>query len=79
MKQSIQQLRKEVSNIIKARNAGTGSFETLAALNKSKVHTCKYNELDGIFCDTMAVHKGRTVITHENLQYYPAKIRFYYV
>lgn len=71
-------LRTQVLNIRKATKAGTTSFEDLAKMHGSKIYTCRYNEIGFIWCDTMAVKEGRTIITEQNLQYYPAKIRFYY-
>lgn len=71
-------LRQQVKNIQQATKAGTTSFEKLAALHGSKIYTCRYNEIGYIYCDTMAIKDGKTIITEQNLQYYPAKIRFYY-
>jgi hypothetical protein len=66
--------RKEVQNMHKAQLAGTASFELLAEMHGSKIHRINYRDLEGIYCDTMAVYKGRTVFTKENLQYFPAKV-----
>jgi hypothetical protein len=43
-----------------------------------RYYTCRYNEIGYIWCDTMAIKDGRTIITEQNLQYFPAKVRFYY-
>ena len=72
-------LRSQVAAIKKATIAGTTDFELLAKLHGSEIHTCRYNQIGSIISDTMAVKDGRTIITEQNLQYFPAKIRFYYV
>lgn len=71
-------LRRQVICRRKAIAAGTTSFEDLAKLHKSEIHTIRYNEIDYIYSDTMALVGGKTVITHENLQYVPYKVRFFY-
>jgi hypothetical protein len=70
-------LRREVLNIRKATAAGTGSFEIHAKLHGSEIYTCRYNEIGYIWCDTMAVKDGKTIITEQNLQYFPAKVRYF--
>lgn len=74
-----QRLRTKIANIQKATIAGTQSFATFAKLHESKIYKCRYNELEGIFCDTMAVKEGKTIITEQNLQYYPDKVRYFFV
>jgi hypothetical protein len=71
-------LRAKVRDIQAATEAGTASFEKLAKMHGSKIHRCNYNEIGYIWCDTMAIKDGRTIITEQNLQYYPAKIRYFY-
>lgn len=75
---SIQQLRNEVKNYQRSQGSKEG-FELMAKLHGSKIHKIRYHELSGIMCDTLAAYNGRTIITLENLQYFPAKIHFYYV
>lgn len=70
-------LRNQVLTIRKATNAGTIDFEAMAKLHGSKIYTCRYNEIGYIWCDTMAIKDGLTIITEQNLQYFPAKIRYY--
>lgn len=72
------QLRREVETMQKSRG-NRQSFLTFAAMHQSKVHRCRYNELQNLLESTLAVHNGKTVITLENLQYFPAKVHFYYV
>ena len=77
MKLPFSQLRQEVASIQKARNAGTKDFEFFANLHGSEIFCVPYNQIGYIFCDTMIVYNGRTAITKENLQYYPAKVSFF--
>lgn len=72
-------LRSQVRDIQAATKAGTTSFEELAKMHGSEIYTCRYNELQGIWCDSLAFMNGRTIITEQNLQYFPAKIRYFYV
>lgn len=71
-------LRRQVRDIQMATAAGTKDFEFMAKLHGSEIHTCRYNEIGYIWCDTMCIKDGRTIITEQNLQYYPAKVRYYY-
>lgn len=75
---NIQILRQQVANIQKATASGTVDFEAMAKLHGSKIHRCPYNQIGYIWCDTMAIKDGRTIITEQNLQYFPAKVRFFY-
>ncbi len=75
---NILSLRKEILNIRKATTAGTIDFEAMAKLHGSEIHRCRYNEIGYIWCDTMCVKDGKTIITEQNLQYFPAKVRFFY-
>lgn len=78
MKITIDFLRNEVKNYQRSQG-NKEHFLYMAKHHKSKVHRIRYNELEGIYCDTLAFHKGRMIGTLENLQYFPAKITFYYL
>lgn len=71
-------LRRDITSIHKATLAGTPSFERLAWLRGSRIYSCHYRELGAPWCDTMAIKDEQTLITEQNLQYFPAKVRFYY-
>jgi hypothetical protein len=71
-------LRNEIDNVRLATGAGTRSFEQLAAMRGAKIKRCRYRDISPI-SDTMGIVNGVTVITEQNLQYYPAKIRYYEV
>lgn len=70
-------LRTLVISMQKATASGTKDFELFARLHGSEIYTCKYNEIGHIYCDTMSVKDGVMVMTEQNLQYYPAKIRYF--
>lgn len=71
-------LRRQVRDIQAATKAGTTDFEALAKMHGSEIYTCRYHELQDLWCDTLAVINGKVVITEQNLQYFPAKIRYFY-
>jgi hypothetical protein len=73
---AIKQLRKEVATMQRARKAGTVNFEGCAIAHKSKIERAHYRDIE-VVSDTLAVVNGRLVITHENLQYFPAKVRYF--
>jgi hypothetical protein len=75
---NITYLRHQVENIRKATASGTKDFEAMAKLHGSDIHTCLYNQIGYIWCDTMCIKDGKTIITEQNLQYFPAKVRYYY-
>lgn len=74
---AIRTLRKEIQNIRRAQQCGTANFEALAVMHCSGVYKAKYRELKPI-SDTMAMLEDRVVITQENLQYFPAKVHYFF-
>lgn len=73
----ITQLRKEIKNIRRAQACGTSSFSCLAVIHCSRIYRAAYRDIKPV-SDTMAIIDGRYVITHENLQYFPAKVHYFY-
>lgn len=73
----IAHLRQQVRAIQQATASGTKDFELFAKLHGSKIYKCRYNEIGHIYCDTMSVKDGIMVMTEQNLQYFPAKIRYF--
>lgn len=74
----IERLRRDVINIQKATATGTKSFKELAQMHASTIFTCRYNEVGNIISDTMSVRYNCIIITEQNLQYFPARVRYYY-
>jgi hypothetical protein len=71
-------LRRQVADIKAATKAGTPNFEEGAKQAGSKIYTCRYREIGKPWCDNISFKDGRTLITEQNLQYFPEKIRYYY-
>lgn len=76
MKTQIEILRQAVATMQRARKAGMRDFYEHAKLHKSEVKTALYHEIKPI-SDGMAVVNGVLVLTWENLQYFPAKVRYF--
>lgn len=71
-------LRSQVRAIQAATKAGQIDFEGYAKRVGAEIKTCRYNELQGIWCDCLAYIDGRLIVTEQNLQYFPAKIRYFF-
>jgi hypothetical protein len=71
-------LRREVATMQRATAAGTKSFEELAKNHNSPIERIHYRQLEYIYESTMAIYKGKVVITEQNLQYFPAKVRVFF-
>lgn len=71
-------LRNAVKDIRLATEKGIRDFEERAKRAGSGIYTCLYNEIGYIQGDSMSVKDGRTIIIEQNLQFYPAKVRYYY-
>jgi hypothetical protein len=72
----IKSLRIKVKTIQRARLAGTRDFHEHADLHNAKIKRANYSEITPI-SDCMAAINGFMVITWENLQYFPAKVRYF--
>ena len=71
-------LRSQVRDIQAATKAGQIDFEGYAKRVGAEIKKGRYNELTGIWCDCLAFIDGRLVVTEQNLQYSPAKIRYFF-
>lgn len=72
-------LRRDAETIKQATAAGTRDFELLAKLHQSQIFTTTYYQIGSILSDTWVIRYGRSIITEQNMQYYPMKVRFFYV
>jgi phosphorylcholine metabolism protein LicD len=72
----IKKLRMKVKTIQRARLAGTKNFHLYADLYNAKIKRANYNEITPI-SDCMASINGFMVMTWENLQYFPDKVRYF--
>jgi hypothetical protein len=66
------------ANILTATKYGIPSFEKLASNNGSGIYVCRYNEIGTPRSDNYSVKEGRSIITEQNLIYFPAWVRFFY-
>jgi hypothetical protein len=71
-------LRRAVEDIRLATEKGIRNFEERASRAGSGIYTCLYNEVGHFTGDNSSVKDGRMIIIEQNLQYYPAKVRYYY-